>query len=86
MQRRQFSLAAATAATSMAFGANSALAQQAAPQEGTRLPANRNQRLQEEIGVLPIVDTAQADIPLLKADIPLLKAEIPLMHAGVIQV
>ncbi|MBD7959898.1 thiol:disulfide interchange protein DsbA/DsbL [Comamonas avium] len=34
MQRRQFSLAAATAATSMAFGANSALAQQAAPQEG----------------------------------------------------
>lgn len=33
MQRRQFSLAAATAATSMAFGANS-LAQQAAPQEG----------------------------------------------------
>ena len=34
MQRRQFSLAAATAATSMAFGANSALAQQAAPKEG----------------------------------------------------
>lgn len=34
MQRRQFSLVAATAATSMAFGANSALAQQAAPQEG----------------------------------------------------
>ncbi len=34
MQRRQFSLAAATAATSMAFAANSALAQQAAPQEG----------------------------------------------------
>ena len=34
MQRRQFSLAAATAATSMAFGANTAWAQQAAPQEG----------------------------------------------------
>ena len=34
MQRRQFSLAAATAATSMAFGANSVWAQQAAPKEG----------------------------------------------------
>ena len=34
MQRRQFSLAAATAATSMALGANSVWAQQAAPQEG----------------------------------------------------
>ena len=31
MQRRQFSLAAATAATSMAFGANTAWAQAAAP-------------------------------------------------------
>lgn len=34
MQRRQFSLAAATAATSMAFASNAVLAQQAAPQEG----------------------------------------------------
>ena len=34
MQRRQFSLAAATAATSMALGANSVWAQQAAPKEG----------------------------------------------------
>jgi protein dithiol oxidoreductase (disulfide-forming) len=34
MQRRQFSLAAATAATSMAFASNAALAQQAAPKEG----------------------------------------------------
>ena len=34
MQRRQFSLAAATAATSMAFGANTAWAQAAAPKEG----------------------------------------------------
>ena len=34
MQRRQFSLAAATAATSMAFASNSVLAQQAAPKEG----------------------------------------------------
>lgn len=34
MQRRHFSLAAATAATSMAFASNAALAQQAAPQEG----------------------------------------------------
>ena len=34
MQRRQFSLAAATAATSMALGANTAFAQQAAPKEG----------------------------------------------------
>ena len=34
MQRRQFSLAAATAATSLAWGANTAFAQQAAPKEG----------------------------------------------------
>lgn len=34
MQRRQFSLAAATAATTMAFGANTAWAQAAAPKEG----------------------------------------------------
>lgn len=34
MQRRQFSLAAATAATAMAFTSNAVLAQQAAPQEG----------------------------------------------------
>lgn len=34
MQRRQFSLAAATAATSMAFASNAVLAQQAAPKEG----------------------------------------------------
>ena len=34
MQRRQFSLAAATAATSMAFGSSAAVAQAAAPQEG----------------------------------------------------
>ena len=34
MQRRHFSLAAATAATSMAFGASPAFAQQAVPQEG----------------------------------------------------
>lgn len=34
MQRRQFSLAAATAATSMAFASNAVLAQHAAPKEG----------------------------------------------------
>ncbi|MGE8397339.1 MAG: thiol:disulfide interchange protein DsbA/DsbL [Comamonas sp.] len=34
MQRRQFSLAAATAATSMAFASNAVWAQQAAPKEG----------------------------------------------------
>ena len=34
MQRRQFSLAAATAATSMAFASNAVLAQQAVPKEG----------------------------------------------------
>lgn len=34
MQRRQFSLAAATAATSMAFASHSVMAQQAAPKEG----------------------------------------------------